>query len=125
VAIGETEIDEAVDAFRIAQSLHSGAATQQWLDDTGLTMTGLRELMASRLERREFREGIVEKGSRTYFDAHRPDFDVLMVLRCETASGAVAQIVVQKARFRRIVDGTRRRSAVYNSHSQSRSPLPP
>jgi putative peptide maturation system protein len=77
----ESEIDKAVDEFRIANGLLSGAETQKWLDEMQLTMEALHSLVSRNLQVRKLRQGLTADRVRPYFNAHRSDFDRVTVMR--------------------------------------------
>jgi hypothetical protein len=97
VQVSDAEVDQAVNQFRIDHGLYTGDTTQTWLDDNGLTMSRLHELMTDRLRTRKFRDGIVAQRSKPRFDEHRRDFDALTLLLANAPSHAVARALTKEA----------------------------
>jgi putative peptide maturation system protein len=96
--VSDAEMQKAVDDYRIGLGLRSAAATRQWLDETGLTASGLRQVVEPRVMARKVRERLTAGRIRPYFDANRKAFDVLTVFRVQTPSKTVAAALAKTAR---------------------------
>jgi len=99
--IGDAELESAIDAFRRAQGLFTGVATQAWLDDMQLTMESLEGLVAESLQLQKFKDAITDAAKvRSYFATHRSDFDRLTVMRLEGLTRRSARDVADRWRRR-------------------------
>ncbi len=79
--VSEEDIDQAVTAFRVGQNLFSAKATQDWLDETHLTVDALRELVTQNAQETKFKQALCAPSIGPLFEAHREDFDRITVLQ--------------------------------------------
>lgn len=91
IEVSDQDVEEAVEEFRRTQELHTGAATQQWLDERQLSMAALREMVRDSAVARKFKDGLTHGSIEPYFSAHRAEFDRVRVLSVENLPASSAQ----------------------------------
>lgn len=98
ITISNEELQHAMDAFRRARGLGTVDETRRWMEERGLTLGALEELVAERLMINALRERVTADRVAAYFDAHRADFDVALVAQFETTDEASARRVIGQIR---------------------------
>ncbi|MGH9524288.1 MAG: TIGR04500 family putative peptide maturation system protein [Terriglobales bacterium] len=96
--VSSRELDDVVHAFLAGRGLDSPPLLEKWLQEMGLTMAAVRELLRYNARVRKFRHNIAGKNARSYFKAHHDDFAQLTVVKVETRTRAAAASLARKAR---------------------------
>lgn len=98
IVIDEARTVRAVEQFRRGQGLEKAEDMRRWLQQTGLTIEAVYELVEETLRVEEFRKRLVAGKARPWFAAHRADFERVTVFEVEPASPAAARKLAAAAR---------------------------
>ena len=99
-SVSPLEIQVAADRFRQAHGLLSEAATNQWLTEMRLSMEQFRRLMKENVQRRKFRDALVEERIQCYFDSHPTEFEEVRLFHVQIPDSESAKKLTADARSR-------------------------
>ncbi|NUR84911.1 MAG: TIGR04500 family putative peptide maturation system protein, partial [Nonomuraea sp.] len=113
--LSDTELQAAMDAFRRARGLLTGAATRAWMDRNRITHQELEELVALEAAVAALRARVAEGRVADWFAEHRAELDVARVAQAVfTAEPAVPDAAgFFDAVERAFADGSARPGAVF------------
>lgn len=101
-AVTTHEVEKAVDNFRLRHGLHKAEAMRQWLEEMGLTLEAMRDLMTHNVRAGKLKKRVTAGKVREYFQAHRAGFDVVTLCRVESLTLAPARSLARAARAREL-----------------------
>ncbi|MDQ3698555.1 MAG: TIGR04500 family putative peptide maturation system protein [Gemmatimonadota bacterium] len=99
-SVSPQELQEGADRFRQAHGLFTMEATQRWLDDVRLSLAQFEQLVMENVQRRKFKQGLVEERVRPYFEEHRTEFDTVRLFQAEVPECEAAERLAAGARER-------------------------
>jgi putative peptide maturation system protein len=102
IEVGEAEVQLAADAMRRARGLHSRAATEAWMRDTGATWQTLQALATGLARLAELRERVVGPLVEDHLADHRSDYDRVHLATVKTPSQPLADRIAQQVRSDRV-----------------------
>jgi putative peptide maturation system protein len=102
--VSDGELQQAADAFRRSAGLYEVAATEQWLQQNGLSLEDWEERLASQLAFEKLRDHVAGSQVESNFAANRTAFDratisQILVAEEEIAAELLAQITEEGADF--------------------------
>jgi putative peptide maturation system protein len=98
IVIEEARTERAVELFRRGQGLEKAEDMRRWLQQTGLTLEAVYELVEETLRVEEFRKRLVAGKAAPWFAQHKADFERITVLEVEAATPAAARRLAAAAR---------------------------
>jgi len=105
-AVDDTELQAAADEFRNTHGLCRADDTHRWLQERGLSVERLEELLVRLIRRRKLEAQVADGPTHTYFEDHPRDFDTVRFFRVTTVSKAVAARLAEAARKNGLVHAT-------------------
>ena len=82
-SVSPQELQQGADRFRQAHGLLTEDATRRWLDEVWLSSAQFEQLITENVQRRKFKQALVEERVTPYFDAHRAEFDTVRLFQAE------------------------------------------
>jgi putative peptide maturation system protein len=101
VEVNASDVQTAFDTMRRRRGLFTVQALQDWIRNSGVTMSALQDLATKRARAAKLRQIIVGDQAEAYFAAHAQDFDELKLASFQTRSLEDAQRVAAEIRGRR------------------------
>ncbi|WP_433247738.1 TIGR04500 family putative peptide maturation system protein [Streptosporangium sp. CA-135522] len=98
VTLSETELQQAVDAFRRARGLITARATREWMELHSLSVQGLEELVAGEAAVERLRDRVTAGRVEPYFAEHESEFARVRVARLVYLDRALARRAAEEAR---------------------------
>lgn len=83
VSVSDEDVQRALDAFRRAKKLYTAEDTRRWMERRGMTHEMLERHVAEAARIAKLRERVAAGRVEQYFEAHRADYDLVLVARLE------------------------------------------
>ena len=99
------ELQDGADHFRQAHGLFTAEATQRWLAEARLSMTQFEQLVTENVQRRKFKQKLLEDLVPHYFEMHRQTFDTVRLCQVQVAQHDAADRLAAAARDREDLHG--------------------
>lgn len=99
-SVSPQELQEGADRFRQAHGLFTAEAMRRWLDEVRLSASQFEQLITENVQRRKFKQALVEEGIGPYLEAHRAEFDTVRLFQAEVPGRQDAERLAADARAR-------------------------
>jgi putative peptide maturation system protein len=98
VALGDEDLQRALNAFRRTHRLHKAADMHRWMADRGLTQEKLECLVVEHAQIAALRDRVTGGRVDEYFALHRAEFDTLSLAQFAVSDVGEAQRIVEQIR---------------------------
>jgi putative peptide maturation system protein len=99
-SLSPQELQEGADRFRQAHGLFTEEATRRWLEEVRLSPAQFEQLITGNVQRRKFKQALVEERVKAHFEAHRAEFDTVRLFQADVPGCQAAERLAVVARAR-------------------------